>query len=151
MSATDAERRFLAARTKWWNSTGGGSTSRTISGQQGQQGSNSKGFGAIKSGDGGKKFREQWPEVDAENWKWMEEQKIDAQTGKSLLPQQPSCSPETAALRRRVGGTTAIGAVVDGGREVGAAGQGFLRRNALYLVLGVLFAYVVAARMLGEQ
>lgn len=150
LSATDAERRVLAARTRWWNSTGGGSTTRTISGQQAQN-SNSKGFGAIKSGDGGKKFREQWPDQDAENWKWMEEQKTDPQTGKSLVQQQPSCSPEASALRRGAGGSTAITAVVDGGREVGAAGQGFLRRNALYIVIGALFAYVLAARLLSEQ
>jgi len=81
----------------------------------------------------------------------MEEQKIDPQTGKSLVPQQPSCSPETAALRRRAGGSTALGAVVDGGREVGVAGQWFVRRNALYIVIGSLFAYVLVARLLSEQ
>ena len=150
VSASDAERRILAARTRWWNSTGGGSTKRTIAGQQAQS-SNSRGFGAIKAGDGGKRFREQWPEVDEENWKSMEEQKIDPQTGRSLVPQQPSCSPETAALRRRAGGSTALGAVVDGGREVGAAGQGFIRRNAWFIAIAVLFAYVLMARLLSEQ
>lgn len=151
-SATESERKTLASRTRWWNSTGGGSTNRTIPGHQTQT-SNSRGFGAIKAGDGGKRFKEQWPELDEENWKWMEESKVDPQTGKSLIPQpQPSCSPEAAALRRRVGGTTAgIGTVVDGGREVGAAGQGWVRRNAWYIVLGSLFAYVLVMRVVGEQ
>jgi ubiquitin-conjugating enzyme E2 J2 len=152
LSATDAERKALAARTRWWNSTGGGSTSRVIAGQQ-TQSSNSRGFGAIKAGDGGKRFKEHWPELDEQNWKWMEENKIDPQTGKSLEAKQTSCSPETDALRKRVGTTAAsgLGAVVDGGREAGAAGQGFVRRNVWYIVIGVLFAYVLAARVLSEQ
>ena len=151
LSASYAERKAVAARTRWWNSTGGGSTNSTLPGHQAQS-SNSRGFGAIKAGDGGKKFKEQWPELDEENWKWMEEQKIDPQTGKSMIPQQPSCSPEAAALRRRVGGSAAgLGAVVDGGREVGAAGQGWVRRNAWYIVLGMLFTYVLAQRLVGQQ
>ena len=151
LSASDGERRALSARTRWWNSTGGGSTKRTLSGQQAQS-SNSRGFGAIKAGDGGKRFKEQWPELDEENWKWMEEHRVDPQTGKSLVPQQPSCSPEAAALKRRAGGSVAgLGAVVDGGREVGAAGQGWVRRNAVYVAIAVLFAYVLGMRLMGEQ
>ena len=151
VSASSAERRALSARTRWWNSTGGGSTSRTLPGQQ-TQSSNTRGFGAIKAGDGGKRFKEQWPELDEENWKWMEEHKIDPQTGKSLVPQQPSCSPEASALRRRVGGSAAgLGAVVDGGIGVGAAGQGWIRRHAWWIVLGSLFAYVLVMRLMSEQ
>ena len=151
ISASHDERKVLASRTRWWNSTGGGSTKRTISAQQSSN-SNTKGFGAIKAGDGGQRFKEQWPELDAENWKWMEENKIDPQTGKSLLPPPASCSPETAALRRRASGSTGgLEAVVEGGRGVAGAGEGFLRRNALYIVIGALFAYVVLARLLGEQ
>ena len=80
----------------------------------------------------------------------MEQHQIDPQTGKSLVQphQQPSCSPEADALRRRANGTTAgLGVVVEGGREVGAAGQGFIRRNAWYIVAGMLFAYVLVTRM----
>jgi len=82
----------------------------------------------------------------------MEEHRVDPQTGKSLVPQQPSCSPEAAALKRRAGGSVAgLGAVVDGGREVGAAGQGWVRRNAVYVAIAVLFAYVLGMRLMGEQ
>lgn len=150
VSATDAERKALASRTRWWNSTGGGSTKRTIVGQEGQKSSNTRGFGAIKAGDGGKRFKEQWPEIDAENWKCMEEQRIDPQTGKVSAAVQPNCSPETAALRRQTG-SAALGAVVEGGREVGAAGQGFVRRNVWYIFAGAVFAYVLIARLLSEQ
>ena len=151
LSATPQERKVLAAHTRWWNSTGGGSTNRTISGQQQVQSSNTRGFGAIKAGDGGKRFREQWPEVDEENWKWMEEKRVDPRSGKSLV-QTPSCSPEATALRRRAAGTTgALGAVVEGGREVGAAGQGWVRRNAWYIALGALFCYVLVMRLVGQH
>ena len=156
VSGTDAQRKEFAARTRWWNSTGGGSTNRTLNGQAQAPSSNSRGFGAIKAGDGGKRFREQWPEVDEENWKWMEEHKIDPQTGRAVAPmvqepQQAACSPETAALRRRANGSNAgIGAVVEGGQAARDAGRGWLGRNWGKVTLAALFAYVVAARLLSD-
>lgn len=158
LSATEAERRALAARTKWWNSTGGGSTNRTLPGQQAQPSSNSRGFGAIKAGDGGKRFKEQWPELDKENWKWMEESRIDPQTGKALVTSAASgvsggsCSPEVDNLRRRAGRTNSgLGAVLEGGQAAREAGQGWVSRNKWYIVVACLFAYVLAARVVGDQ
>jgi len=152
LSAMEAQRKEFAARTRWWNSTGGGSTNRTLAGQQAPN-SNSKGFGAIKAGDGGKRFKEQWPEVDEENWKWMEESKIDPQTGKSLVVVvPPSCSPETSALRRRTGGSNAgIGAMVENGQAAREAGQGWLRTHGWKLLAAAVFVYVLAARLLSDQ
>ncbi|KAK3679308.1 Ubiquitin-conjugating enzyme E2 6 [Recurvomyces mirabilis] len=140
ISGTEAQRKEFAARSRWWNSTGGGSTDRTLGGSL-KPSSNTKGFGSIKSGDGGKKFKEQWPELDEENWKAIEEQKIDPQTGRSLIlaPAQ-NCSPETAALRKRASGSTAgLGAVVEGGQAARDAGQGWLGRNWGKLVVATLF------------
>ena len=156
VSASAAERKAYAARTRWWNSTGGGSTTRTLTSQQPagstatpeQSNSNSRGFGAIKAGDGGKRFNEQWPELDAENWKWMETEQIDPKTGKSLVRQQQSCSPEAAALKRAAGS----GAVaVENARDIRDAGQSWLSRNKWYILGAALFAYVLAARALGDQ
>ncbi|KAK3049390.1 Ubiquitin-conjugating enzyme E2 6 [Extremus antarcticus] len=147
VSASESERKTLAARTRWWNSTGGGSTERRLQGQ-GAMNSNRRGFGAIKSGDGGKRFREMWPELDEENWKWMEESRIDPQTGKSLVVSQQSCAPEADALRKSVGSGAA--AVMEGGRDVGAAGQGWVRRHAVWIVVAVVFAYVLAMRVVSE-
>ncbi|CAK3821565.1 ubiquitin-conjugating enzyme E2 6-like [Lecanosticta acicola] len=151
VSASEADRKAFAQRTRWWNSTGGGSTSKTLAGHTG----NTRGFGAIKAGDGGKRFREQFPELDAENWKCMEEEKIDPQTGKRLdaTPlQQGSCSPEIDGLRRRAGGSNAgLGAVVEGGQAARQAGQGWLGRNKYYLLAAALFLYVIAARLLRED
>lgn len=154
LRGSESERKVLASRTRWWNSTGGGSTSQTTAGGQKNQ---TIGFGAIKAGDGGKRFREEWPEVDKENWKWIEDQKIDPQTGKFVVAemveeQQQSCAPEAAALRKRVGESAGgLGSVVEGGREARDAGQGFVRRNAWYLVSGFLFVYILTTRLLSEQ
>ncbi|EMC92769.1 hypothetical protein BAUCODRAFT_37681 [Baudoinia panamericana UAMH 10762] len=154
VSATEAQRKEFAARTRWWNSTGGGSTNRTLSGQAQTQGSNSRGFGAIKAGDGGKRFREQWAEEDAANWKWIEENRIDPQTGQSLVTKPAShCAPETtAALRQRAStGQAGLGAaVVGGGQAARQAGHGWLGRNWGKVLAGVIFIYVVAARLLND-
>lgn len=79
VSGTPAERRTYASRTRWWNCTGGGSTKKTIPGVSGEV--NASGFGNVKAGDGGEKFRKEWPELDRENWKWLEEKKIEPTTG----------------------------------------------------------------------
>ena len=136
---------MFAARSRWWNSTGGGSTQRAVPGVV-STGSNARGFGAIRNGDGGKKFREQWPELDEENWKMMEAEKIDPATGKSVVP---LCSPETAALGKRPSGSgNGIGATA--GQVAREAGQGWLGRYRWHIVLVALFSYVVLARVLGE-
>lgn len=151
LSATEAERKLFASRSRWWNSTGGGSSSRTIPGVS-TTGSNGRGFGAIRAGDGGKKFKDEWPELDDDNWKSMEEKKIDPATGKAVLPPAPNtCAPETAALRRRPAGSNAgIGAVVGGGQVARGAGQGWFRKNRWYIAIGSIFIYVLLARLLGE-
>ena len=148
LSASDAERRVLASRTKWWNSTGGGSTKRTLA-QQGAQNSNSKGFGAIKAGDGGQKFKEQWPELDEENWRWMEDHKIDPQTGKTLSPQHLLPNGRTATDESRAAERSGI--VVDGGSEARFVDQGWLRKNALYILGGLIFLYVLVTRLVSDQ
>lgn len=163
ISGTDAERRAFAAKTRWWNSTGGGSTTRKLKSQRllsdatssaEQSNSNARGFGAIKAGDGGKRFREHFPELDEQNWKWMEDNQIDPRTGASLAAQRilhgSSCAPEAAALRRRVSSSQGQG-VVEGARGVRNAGQGWLTRNKWYLIAFGLFAYVLVARVIGDQ
>jgi ubiquitin-conjugating enzyme E2 J2 len=140
VSATEADRRYLAKQTRWWNSTGGGSHSKLNAGVN----PTSKGIGAIKAGDGGIKFRTEWPDLDEDNWRWMNENKIDHLTGK---PPVAACSPETAALGKRPGGSGALGEV----QAARNAGESWLRRNK-YLLGGLLiFGYVILARLLGDQ
>lgn len=145
--ASEHERKLFAQRTRWWNSTGGGSKQTSAS----QQGGN-RGVGAIKAGDGGAKFRAEWPELDEENLKWMKEKKINQQNGLPMpMNPQPNCSPEVAGLRRRPNGSaTGVGAVVQGGQVARDAGQSWFSRNKWRIVFGSIFAYILVARMVGD-
>ncbi|ORY14318.1 ubiquitin-conjugating enzyme/RWD-like protein [Clohesyomyces aquaticus] len=146
--ASEHERKLFASRTRWWNSTGGGSKQPST---PSQSSSNTRGIGAIKAGDGGAKFRFEWPEIDEENCKWMKEKRINPQTGLPLplQSQHGPCSPEVAGLRRRPGGsaTSGVGAVVQGGQ---VARDSWLSRNKWRIVFGTLFTYILVARMLGD-
>ncbi|KAF2198341.1 ubiquitin-conjugating enzyme [Delitschia confertaspora ATCC 74209] len=153
--ASDHERRLFAQRTRWWNSTGGGSK------QTGSASSNTNGVGAIKAGDGGAKFRAEWPELDEENLKWMKEKRINPANGLPMAPapdksmtsslQQGACSPEAAALRRRFGNSTAgVGAVVQDAQVARDAGQGWLSKNKWRLLFGAFFGYILIARLIGD-
>ena len=96
VGASEAERKWAAGRTRWWNSTGGGSFKDGKTVQKGN----------VKAGDGGAKFRAEWPEMDKENWKWMKENRIDPATGNVMQEPgssgQGNCSPGMA-LRRPSG------------------------------------------------
>ena len=101
--ASEHERKLFAQRTRWWNSTGGGSKQAA-----GAAATHPRGIGSIKAGDGGAKFRLEWPDVDEENLKWMKEKNIDPATGlprAALPPAQAHCPPEVAGLRRRPNGS----------------------------------------------
>lgn len=138
VNGSEAERKWAAARSKWWNSTGGGSF---------KDGSVSKHTrGNVKAGDGGAKFREQWAELDAENWTWIREMKMDPITGN--VQQEAgaaSCAP-VPGLTRPSGSQPVVGAVVEGGRE----GTSWMAQNRLLIIGAVIFTYVLVARLLGE-
>ncbi|KAH7323479.1 ubiquitin-conjugating enzyme [Rhexocercosporidium sp. MPI-PUGE-AT-0058] len=146
VGGTDAERRWAAQHSRWWNSTGGGSH-KDITGKTSQKGN-------IKAGDGGAKFAAEWPEVDAENWKWMKETKVDIMTGNPARDPSAStstnCGPGIGGLKRPRGSQPVVGAVVEGGRVVGEEGKSWIRRNKLLVVGGLIFTYVLIARLLGE-
>lgn len=150
VSGTPAQRQMYAERSRWWNSTGGGTGTRSASGVVSMQ----KGVGAIKAGDGGAKFRAEWPELDKENWTWMEEHSVDVKTGeRGADPNKPDCAPVVAALARRgsASGAGAIGEAVRGGRVAGEVGQSWIKRNKLLVGGAVIFVYVLIARLLGQS
>ena len=152
VGATEGERKWAAARTRWWNSTGGGTSTRTVPGVS----ATTKGIGAVKAGDGGVKFRAEWPDLDEENWKWMKENRIDAATGNVVpdpdAPHPNGCSPETASLRRRpMGSAAGLGAVVEGGQAAREVRQSWIQRHKLMVGAVALFSYVILARLLGER
>ncbi|KAL6706616.1 Ubiquitin-conjugating enzyme E2 6 [Coniothyrium glycines] len=143
--ASEAERKLFAQRTRWWNSTGGGSK------QTSQQSSSARGVGSIKAGDGGAKFRLEWPEIEEENLKWMNEKRIDQNTGMprpAPSSSQPHCSPEVAGLRRRPGASATV--VHDAAQIAREAQQGWLSRNKWRIVMGAMLMYILVARVLGD-
>lgn len=147
VSASEAERRVFAARSRWWNSTGGGSHSNIAPGVN----ATGKGINNIKAGDGGMKFRTEWPELDQENWEWMKQNRIDPATGQIMPdPNAPPsrCSPETSALRRRPNGSAPrLGTVMEGGQAARDAGESWIRRHKVRVGLAVVFGYALLTRL----
>ncbi|KAI9754546.1 MAG: hypothetical protein M4579_004646 [Chaenotheca gracillima] len=168
VGGTEVERRWAAGRTRWWNSTGGGTSTRaipelakdiaTVAASGSKKGKNS-GSGNVKAGDGGAKFKSEYPELDEENWTWMRDNRIDPATGDRVphpaadgeAAAASGCLPEAAALRRRPGGSTpGFGVVMGGGQAARDAGQGWLRRHKMLLSAAVIFGYVLIARLMGN-
>lgn len=150
VSASEAERRVLAARSRWWNSTGGGSHINATPGVT----PTAKGINNVKAGDGGLKFRAEWPELDQENWKWMKDNRIDTNTGQ-IIPDPNAaatkCSPETSALRRRPNGSApGIGVVMEGGHVAREAGQSWARRNKIWIGIAIAFGYALLMRVVND-
>lgn len=97
--AGENERKALAARSRWWNSTGSGTcTDRTYNDLDDTSADwksyvdargkiNGGPSNVVKTGDGGERFRLEFPEVDLENWRWMRERKVNVKTGIALLPE----------------------------------------------------------------
>lgn len=152
ISGSVAERRYYSARSRWWNSTGGGSATSPVPGVQ----STTKGVNNIKAGDGGVKFRFEWPEEDAENWRWITENRIDPKLGKCLSDPSDQaaapCSPELANLRRRLGGIEQNKVSSStGGQVVREAGQGWLTKRNFYLVGGVFILFTLFMRLFDDN
>ncbi len=137
VAASEAERKYHAARSRWWNSTGGGS--HTKPGGPAQKGN-------VKVGDGGAKFRSEWPEVDQGNWDWMKESRIDTATGSKVG--SASCGPQ---LGIAAGSGHQAQAVVDAVIQGRGAGQGWVSKNKLLVAGAVVFIYVLIARLLSGE
>ncbi|KAG6325295.1 hypothetical protein E4U44_006879 [Claviceps purpurea] len=136
VSTTQAEKKYLAARSRWWNSTGGGSHARATPAQKGN----------VKAGDGGAKFRAEWPEVDVENWEWMKKHKVDTATGSRLDGDNgASCGPQLG-----IAGASGhqAQAVVDAVVQQRDAGRGWIFQNKVLVAGALIFVYVLVARLI---
>jgi len=134
VSTSAAERKYLASKSRWWNSTGGGSHVK-----------NTAQKGNVKAGDGGAKFRAEWPEVDAENWEWIKKSKLDPATGTRLDGDNgSSCGPQLG-----IAGSSGnqAQAVVDAVVQQRDAGRGWVYRNKLLVAGGLVFIYVLISRL----
>ncbi|KAH6894494.1 ubiquitin-conjugating enzyme/RWD-like protein [Thelonectria olida] len=135
VSSTPSERQFHAIRSRWWNSTGNGSHGK----------SNVAMKGNVKAGDGGAKFRAEWPELDAENWEWIKTNKVNSLTGNQLDSETASCRPQLGIAA--AGSGHQAQAVVDAVVQQREAGTGWIYRNKLLLTGGLIFLYVLIARL----
>ena len=126
----------MAARTRWWNSTGGGSNLKA----------NPALKGTVKAGDGGAKFRAEWPDVDAANWEWMKENGVDLATGARAQSGSASCGPQLVLPSGSAHQTQAVVEAVVNRRD---AGSSWFARNRLLVFGGVVFLYVLIARLVG--
>ena len=153
LSASATERKWHSARSRWWNSTGGGSASsptpgNTVSSKTGP------GINNIKAGDGGVKFRAEWPDEDKENWEWIQGNRIDPRTGKAIPDPEGEAvhyGAEAAKLRRILGaggGSNTVGGLGQAARE---AGQGWLGRWKWWLLGGFVTYLLVSRVILGDD
>ncbi|CCX07845.1 ubiquitin-conjugating enzyme/RWD-like protein [Pyronema domesticum] len=146
ISSSDRERKVLAQNSRWWNSTGGGSAVRMDDGRIVHAGSVSAGR-KIGLGDAGQKFRQEFPEEDEENWKWMKEKSINPITGTAVEVAAPSKEAGAVdGVRKR-----AVQPVLGSGGPQQAAvvvarGEGWLRRNKVAVGIAVVVVYVLLAR-----
>lgn len=146
---SEAERRFHAAQSRWWNTTGGGSHARA----------NVATRGNLKAGDGGAKFKMEWPDVDDENWKWLKDNRIDVATGQ----RQPNttaatgsgtgsgCGPQLGLGDAAGGSGAQARGVMDAVAHQRQNAGGQMGANWLLIAGGVIFIYVMVARLLGGQ
>ena len=149
LGATETERKWYAARSRWWNSTGGGSAAIPVKGNT----ITVKGVGAVKGGDGGVKFRAEWPDLDADNWEWMRKNNVDPASGQIIQnaaeeSSSAACSPEVAALRR--GPTGSASGLSDAGRAARDAGGGWIWRNKYFVAFFVMVGWVTLQRLLPD-
>ncbi|KAF8538692.1 hypothetical protein BDD12DRAFT_910623 [Trichophaea hybrida] len=145
ISASERERKVLAQNSRWWNSTGGGSGVKLDDGRVVHAGTVVAGR-KTGLGDAGKRFREEWKEVDDENWAWMKEKRIDPLTGTAVEVKPPQMEEVEGEVRRRAqpavlgsGGPQQAAVVV-------ARGEGWLRRHRVMVGLVVVVGWVLLAR-----
>ena len=144
LSANDNERRWYAARSRWWNSTGGGSGTSP----QAASTTGARGVGAVRAGDGGIKFRAEWPELDAENWLWMQRERVDASTGRVVRETGEKCSPEALTLLKGPRGSVDV---VGGVGAVRGGVGGWIGRHAWLVGLVAIVGFVLLQRAVGVE
>lgn len=126
ISATPAQRKQLAAMSRWWNSTGGGTSTG--------------GGGKIGFGDGGARFRADWPEVDRDNWQWMRDHKINPQNGRVMAASTPipTKSEGADAQEKQVAERIVVAE---------RASQSWLSRNKIMIATAIIVAWVAIGRV----
>lgn len=169
INMSEAERKALANRSRWWNSTGGGTcndrgyidlrehgwSSRLADRSLAPRGTS----GVVRTGDGGARFREEFPDVDLENWKWMKERRVNLANGVVIAPEPAAATPASSkeavagggeVRARKAAATAGAGAAASGAAATAGVvvkgGEGWIRRHKLLCAVLVLCGYVLLAR-----
>jgi len=141
INASESVRKMLAQRSRIWNSTGGGIVVRRPDGTIVPAGTEVSperlGFG-----DAGTRFRSEWPEVDVENWKWCDSNKINFK--RRGIPVAADTG-EQAVARKRADPT--VGTLASGRPGLAAArGEEWLRRYPLAVGLMAVVCFMLLAK-----
>jgi len=142
ISASESQRKQLAFMSRWWNSTGGG---LPVGSSQGK----------IGAGDGGARFKNDWADIDRENWTWMINNQVDIKTGRISLPPPK----QIAGDMQQPGGdvSSKTGAVANSmianntrNLQIARNGQSWIGRNKFYVITAIVVAWVAIGRMFTE-
>lgn len=116
-------------------------------------------------GDMGNRFRNEWPEVDRENWDWVHEKRINPATG-IVMPAAAAAvaagvsrnangrgvggvnDQETSVRRRPVPGAASVPASTAAAGVVVKRGESWARRHKVLVGAIVLLIYVFVVRIL---
>jgi len=165
ISATEQERRILAARSRWWNSTGGGSgVLDPVSGIVVPNRAPGAGIatggsrGGVGNGDLGRKFRDEWKDVDAENWRWLKAKGFNLASGLISPPPSASARPPTSsgaagidtegARRRQRSGSIGNTGTAGAAGVVVRRGGGWFEGHRVFVGIVFLIAWALLARSL---
>ena len=103
--------------------------------------------GAIKAGDGGARFRTEWPEVDEENHKWMSRNNIDLSTGNAVVvvnntttTTPPSSSSSSSSTNHELNNLLLAK----------NTSRSWIRRNKFLIGAILVFGYVLVVRVIGD-
>lgn len=144
---SDESRRAHAARSRWWNSTGNGtatslSTSAPQSAAQPAKRIGMDTVQAIQQGDGGERFRREFPDIHTENLKFI---------AKASQRPKLAAGSSPAGVRRRTGpgAVAGAGAGEKSGETELSVRQSWVSQHKYLVGVVVFVGYVLATRILG--
>lgn len=100
----------------------------------------------VGCGDMGRRFRDEWKEVDLENWKWLRDHRINPRTGLAMAPVDSAAGGEGGVRRRARAGS--IGTAGGAAGTVVRRGGGWFEGHKMWVGVIFLVAWVFLARSL---
>lgn len=100
-------------------------------------------------------FRTEWPDLDAENWMWMKDGRVDQHTGLIAVEhrnvQDVSNTAEASKLRLMAPkNSQEVGTVNEGNDDAQQTGSGWFRNQKLLWGALIILGYALITRILDE-